>query len=82
MRAGEKKARVRRGTAFTVAAACVLTWSIGNAGVLAAPAADGGTTQSDTAPFTGGIRDKSGAVEKDKQKTSDLPAGVVCCREW
>ncbi|WP_308606445.1 adhesin domain containing protein, partial [uncultured Corynebacterium sp.] len=27
------------------------------------------------ATFTGGIRDKSGAVEKDAQKASDLPAG-------
>lgn len=27
------------------------------------------------ATLTGGIRDKSGAVEKDKQKASDLPAG-------
>lgn len=25
--------------------------------------------------FTGGIRDKSGAVEKDAQQASDLPAG-------
>ena len=27
------------------------------------------------ATFTGGIRDKYGAVEKDAQKASDLPAG-------
>lgn len=27
------------------------------------------------APFTGGIREKSGAIEKDAQLASDLPAG-------
>lgn len=83
MRAGENKARVRRGTAFTVAAACVLTWSIGNAGVLAAPATDGGPAQSTASgtSFSGGIRDKSGAVEKDAQKASDLPAGSCVVSE-
>nr|WP_108870722.1 G5 domain-containing protein [Tessaracoccus timonensis] len=77
MRAEENKARLRRGSAFTVAAACVLAWSIGNAGVLAAPAADGDPApgSSSGGGFTGGIRDKSGAVEQDAQKASDLPAG-------
>ena len=31
--------------------------------------------------FTGGIRDKSGAVEKDAQKASDLPAGSCVINE-
>ena len=31
--------------------------------------------------FTGGIRDKSGAVEKDAQKASDLPAGSCVVSE-
>ena len=33
------------------------------------------------ADFTGGIRDKSGAVEKDAQKASDLPAGSCVVEE-
>ncbi|MFG6302264.1 adhesin domain containing protein, partial [Corynebacterium hesseae] len=33
------------------------------------------TPEAAAATLTGGIRDKSGAVEKDKQKASDLPAG-------
>ena len=70
-----KEARVRRCSAFTVAAACLLTWSIGNIGVQAAPAAEGSSAQSDATGFTGGIRDKMGAVEQDAQQASDLPAG-------
>lgn len=33
------------------------------------------------ATMTGGIRDKSGAVEKDKQRASDLPAGSCVVEE-
>ena len=50
---------------------------MGSAGVLAAPATDGDSAQPSSAGsrFTGGIRDKSGAVETDAQQASDLPAG-------
>lgn len=37
--------------------------------------------EATAATFTGGIRDKSGAVEKDAQKASDLPAGSCTVSE-
>ncbi len=44
-------------------------------GTLAAVPSFISTQPAEAAPFTGGIRDKSGAVEKDGQQASDLPAG-------
>ncbi|MGJ4070682.1 G5 domain-containing protein [Corynebacterium macclintockiae] len=37
--------------------------------------------EATAATFTGGIREKSGAVEKDAQKASDLPAGSCVVQE-
>ena len=45
------------------------------AGTLVAVPSFISTQPAEAAPFTGGIRDKSGAVEKDGQQASDLPAG-------
>ncbi len=44
------------------------------AGAFAVPSLMSGDSAA-AAEFSGGIRDKSGAVEKDAQKASDLPAG-------
>lgn len=60
------------------AALSAITLALGSLSILA---------PSDFAPevtaatFTGGIRDKSGAVEKDAQKASDLPAGSCVVSE-
>lgn len=45
------------------------------AGTLVAVPSFISTQPAEAAPFTGGIRDESGAVEKDGQQASDLPAG-------
>lgn len=45
------------------------------AGTLVAVPSFISTQPAEAAPFTGGIRDKSGAVEKADQKASDLPSG-------
>ena len=83
MRAGEKKALLRRSSALTVAAACILSWTMGTAGALPSqPSADGDPAPgtSSGSQFKGGLRgaDGKGAVEKDAQMKSDLPAGT--CR--
>ena len=44
------------------------------AGAFAVPSLMSGDSAA-AAEFSGGIRDKSGAVEQDAQKASDLPAG-------
>ena len=44
------------------------------AGAFAVPSLMSGDSAA-AAEFSGGIRDKSGAIEKDAQKASDLPAG-------
>ena len=45
------------------------------AGTFAAPSFMADKPAAAASPFSGGIRDKSGAVEQDKQKASDLPEG-------
>ena len=50
------------------------------AGAFAVPSLMSGDSAA-AAEFSGGIRDKSGAVEKDKQKASDLPAGSCVVSE-
>lgn len=63
---------LRRNARKGAAALSAITLALGSLSIFApsdfAPEATAAT-------FTGGIRDKSGAVEKDKQKASDLPAG-------
>lgn len=39
------------------------------------------TPEATAATLSGGIRDKSGAVEKDAQQASDLPAGSCVVEE-
>lgn len=80
MNVGEvKKTGLRRGFAYTMAA-CLLSWSVGTVGALAGPAAESWSAEpgSSGGGFTGGLRgeDGTGAVEKDAQKASDLPAGT------
>ena len=50
------------------------------AGAFAVPSLMSGDSAA-AAEFSGGIRDKSGAIEKDKQKASDLPAGSCVVSE-
>ncbi|MDK8274503.1 adhesin domain containing protein [Varibaculum cambriense] len=50
-------------------------------GTLAAVPSFIATQPAAAAPFTGGIRDNTGAVEKDKQQASDLPAGTCVVEE-
>lgn len=79
MRAGEvKKKGLKRGTAYTVAVACLLSWSVGSVGALTAPAVETWAAEPGASGggFTGGVRAKGGAVEKDAQKASDLSAGT------
>lgn len=45
------------------------------AGTLVAVPSFISTQPAEAAPFTGGVRDNDGVVEKDKQLASDLPAG-------
>ncbi|MCT2339482.1 G5 domain-containing protein [Corynebacterium sp. p3-SID1056] len=68
----ESSRRFRKSTSTGIAASSVIALALGGISVVGpgplAPIAA-------AAEFTGGIRDKSGAVEKDAQKASDLPAG-------
>ena len=68
----------RRNARKGAAALSAITLALGSLSIFApsdfAPEATAAT-------FTGGIRDKSGAVEKDKQKASDLPAGSCVVSE-
>ena len=50
-------------------------------GTLAAVPSFIATQPAAAAPFTGGIRDNTGGVEKDKQQASDLPAGTCVVEE-
>ena len=63
---------LRRNARKGAAALSAITLALGSLSIFApsdfAPEATAAT-------FTGGIREKSGAVEKDAQKASDLPAG-------
>lgn len=60
-------------SAALTALALTLGASAGSSLVTASPAS--------ASTFTGGIRDTSGAVEKDAQKASDLPAGSCVVEE-
>ena len=68
----ESSRRLRKSTSTGIAASSVIALALGGLSVVApgplAPSAA-------AAEFSGGIREKSGAVEKDAQKASDLPAG-------
>ncbi|WP_080720421.1 G5 domain-containing protein [Corynebacterium jeikeium] len=69
---------LRRNARKGAAALSAITLALGSLSIFApsdfAPEATAAT-------FTGGIRDKSGAVEKDAQKASDLPAGSCTVSE-
>ena len=69
----ESSRRFRKSTSRSIAASSAIALALGGISVVGpgplAPYAAAATG------FTGGIRDKSGAVEKDVQQASDLPAG-------
>lgn len=68
----ESSRRLRKSTSTGIAATSVIALALGGLSVVApGPLAP----HAAAAEFTGGIREKSGAVEKDAQKASDLPAG-------
>ena len=68
----ESSRRFRNSTSRSIAASSAIALALGGLSVVApgplAPSAA-------AAELTGGIRDKSGAVEQDAQQASDLPAG-------
>ncbi|WP_083290230.1 G5 domain-containing protein [Corynebacterium sp. HMSC05H05] len=68
----ESTRRLRNTTSRSIAASSVIALALGGLSVVApGPLAP----EAAAATLSGGIRDKSGAVEKDAQKASDLPAG-------
>ena len=70
--------RTRTTTRSGIAAASVVSLALGAFAVVGpGPVA----TEAAAATLSGGIRDKSGAVEKDAQKASDLPAGSCVVSE-
>ncbi|WP_296111100.1 hypothetical protein, partial [uncultured Corynebacterium sp.] len=62
----------RRNVRTGVAALSAITLALGSLSIFAP---NDFAPEATAATFTGGIRDKSGAVEKDAQQASDLPAG-------
>lgn len=71
--------RFRKSTSTGIAASSIIALALGGVSVVApGPLAPYAAAASG---FTGGIRDKSGAVEKDVQQASDLPAGSCVDRK-
>ena len=74
----ESSRRFRKSTSRGIAASSIIALALGGISVVGpgplAPIAA-------AAEFSGGIRDKSGAVEKDAQQASDLPAGSCVVEE-
>lgn len=68
----------RRNVRTGAAALSAITLALGSLSIFAPSEL---VSESTAATFTGGIRDKSGAVEKDAQKASDLPAGSCVVSE-
>ncbi|EEW15502.1 adhesin domain containing protein [Corynebacterium jeikeium] len=68
----------RRNARTGVAALSAITLALGSLSIFAP---NDFAPEATAATFTGGIRDKSGAVEKDAQKASDLPAGSCVVSE-
>lgn len=65
--------RFRKSTSTGIAASSIIALALGGVSVVApGPLAPHAAAASS---YTGGIRERSGAVEKDAQKASDLPAG-------
>ena len=70
--------RTRKTTRSGIAAASVVSLALGAFAVVGpGPVA----TEAAAATLSGGIREKSGAVERDAQKASDLPAGSCTVSE-
>ncbi|OFT30958.1 cell surface protein [Corynebacterium sp. HMSC08D02] len=68
----ESSRRLRKSTSTGIAATSAIALALGGLSVVApGPLAP----EAAAATLSGGIREKSGAVEKDAQKASDLPAG-------
>ena len=68
----ESSRRLRKSTSTGIAATSAIALALGGLSVVApGPLAP----HAVAATMSGGIREKSGAVEKDAQKASDLPAG-------
>ena len=68
----------RRNVRTGVAALSAITLALGSLSIFAP---NDFAPEAAAATFTGGIRDKSGAVEKDAQQASDLPAGSCVVSE-
>lgn len=68
----------RRNVRTGVAALSAITLALGSLSIFAP---NDFAPEATAATFTGGIRDKSGAVEKGAQKASDLPAGSCVVSE-
>ncbi|WP_298075932.1 G5 domain-containing protein, partial [uncultured Corynebacterium sp.] len=68
----------RRNVRTGVAALSAITLALGSLSIFAP---NDFAPEATAATFTGGIRDKSGAVEKDAQQASDLPAGSCVVEE-
>ena len=77
MSSSESSTQRRRFLRSPIAALSALALT---AGAFAVPSLMSGDSAA-AAEFSGGIRDKSGAIEKDKQKASDLPAGSCVVSE-
>ena len=74
----ESSRRLRKPTRTGIAATSVIALALGGLSIVPTGPL---TTEATAATLSGGIRDKSGAVEKDKQKASDLPAGSCTVAE-
>nr|WP_218160231.1 adhesin domain containing protein [Corynebacterium sp. NML140438] len=68
----ESSRRLRKSTSTGIAATSAIALALGGLSVVGPGPL---TPHAAAATLSGGIRDKSGAVEKDAQKVSDLPAG-------
>ena len=74
----ESSRRFRKSTSRSIAASSAIALALGGISVVGpGPLA----SHAAAAEFSGGVRDKSGAVEKDTQKASDLPAGSCVVKE-
>ena len=74
----ESSRRLRNSTSRSIAASSAIALALGGISVVGpGPLA----SSAAAATLSGGIRDKSGAVEEDAQQASDLPAGSCVVKE-
>ena len=79
MASSRRSTRLRRAPRYGVALLSAVALAAGALGTF--PHGFLAPERADAAEFTGGIRDKAGAVEQDAQKASDLPAGSCVVSE-